>query len=351
MQRRLADPEGRLRALPEPRRDDRGGRRAAPRLGPRRRPARRGGRAEDPALHGSSTSPSAGSRGCARPTRKRSSCTGLSARALGRRDCSATEAYERPGSPEWISGACMLVRRRALEELGGLDEGFFLYCEDTDLCKRLWDAGHGVRFEPARPRVHEGGASAPRPSLIPVLVCEPRPLREQAPEPADGAARAGRDRARGGGCARPFRRFYAQAERARMPPPGWLRSAPCAPGCERALLSSSLGWRLRSRLSANGSRVRWAVDTVLSSVGSIKRESRRIPDGRAHVRRWAGSHGDAAAARSAPASAKRGPRSSCSPTERFDTQRLSAGSWTRATSSRYTPIATSGCRRYSSSSC
>jgi hypothetical protein len=57
----------------------------------------------------------------------------------------------------------------ALEELGGLDEGFFLYCEDTDLCRRLWDAGHAVRFEPGAVAIHEGGASAPRPSLIPVL--------------------------------------------------------------------------------------------------------------------------------------------------------------------------------------
>ena len=80
------------------------------------------------------------------------------------------EEYERQGSPEWVSGACMLVRRRALEELGGLDESFFLYCEDTDLCRRLWDAGHEVRFEPTATAVHEGGASAPRPSLIPVLV-------------------------------------------------------------------------------------------------------------------------------------------------------------------------------------
>jgi len=80
------------------------------------------------------------------------------------------EDYERPGPAEWISGACMLVRRSALEELGGMDEGFFLYCEDTDLCKRLWDAGHEVRFEPAATSVHEGGASAPRGSLIPVLV-------------------------------------------------------------------------------------------------------------------------------------------------------------------------------------
>jgi GT2 family glycosyltransferase len=80
------------------------------------------------------------------------------------------EDYERPGPAEWVSGACVLVRRSALEELGGMDEGFFLYCEDTDLCKRLWDAGHEVRFEPGATAVHEGGASAPRPSLIPVLV-------------------------------------------------------------------------------------------------------------------------------------------------------------------------------------
>ena len=80
------------------------------------------------------------------------------------------EAYAAPAEPEWVSGACVLVRRSALEELGGLDEGYFMYCEDTDLCKRLWDAGHAVRFEPSAVAVHEGGASAPRPSLIPVLV-------------------------------------------------------------------------------------------------------------------------------------------------------------------------------------
>lgn len=80
------------------------------------------------------------------------------------------EAYLAPAQPEWVSGACILVRRTALEELGGFDEGYFLYCEDTDLCRRLWDAGHAVRFEPAAVAIHEGGASAPRPSLIPVLV-------------------------------------------------------------------------------------------------------------------------------------------------------------------------------------
>jgi len=68
--------------------------------------------------------------------------------------------YERPGTAEWVSGACMLVRRHAFEAIGGFDERFFLYCEDTDLCRRLWDAGHAVRFEPAAVVRHVGGVSS-----------------------------------------------------------------------------------------------------------------------------------------------------------------------------------------------
>jgi len=77
--------------------------------------------------------------------------------------------YERAGSPDWVSGACLLVRRSVLEELGGWDEGFFLYCEDKDLCRRARDRGYDVRFEPAALARHTGGASAPRPSLAHVL--------------------------------------------------------------------------------------------------------------------------------------------------------------------------------------
>jgi N-acetylglucosaminyl-diphospho-decaprenol L-rhamnosyltransferase len=78
--------------------------------------------------------------------------------------------YARPGSPEWVSGACLLLRRTALERLGGLDDGFFMYSEDVDLCKRLQDEGFDLRFEPNATVVHEGGASAPRSALLPVLV-------------------------------------------------------------------------------------------------------------------------------------------------------------------------------------
>jgi N-acetylglucosaminyl-diphospho-decaprenol L-rhamnosyltransferase len=77
--------------------------------------------------------------------------------------------YERGGSPDWASGACLLVRRSVLEELGGWDEAFFMYCEDKDLCRRARDRGYDVRFEPAALARHAGGASAPRPSLAHVL--------------------------------------------------------------------------------------------------------------------------------------------------------------------------------------
>jgi len=79
------------------------------------------------------------------------------------------DAYERAGSPEWISGACLLVRRDALVHLDGLDEGFFMYSEDIDLCRRLRNDRYEIRYEPTALAVHEGGASAPRPGLLPVL--------------------------------------------------------------------------------------------------------------------------------------------------------------------------------------
>jgi GT2 family glycosyltransferase len=77
--------------------------------------------------------------------------------------------YAHEGPVDWISGACILLRRTALEALGGLDEGFFLYREDADLCRRLHDCGYEVWFEPAAECTHLGGMSHPREALFAVL--------------------------------------------------------------------------------------------------------------------------------------------------------------------------------------
>jgi N-acetylglucosaminyl-diphospho-decaprenol L-rhamnosyltransferase len=77
--------------------------------------------------------------------------------------------YERGGAVDWIPGACLLVRRSALEQLSGFDERFFLYCEDMDLCRRIWELGLTVRFEADAAALHDGGASAPRSSVLPLL--------------------------------------------------------------------------------------------------------------------------------------------------------------------------------------
>ena len=78
-------------------------------------------------------------------------------------------AYARPGTPDWLSGACVLLRRAALEEVGGLDEGFFLYSEETDLFRRLRDRGWRTRYEPDAVAYHRGYGSAPREAVTPIL--------------------------------------------------------------------------------------------------------------------------------------------------------------------------------------
>jgi N-acetylglucosaminyl-diphospho-decaprenol L-rhamnosyltransferase len=80
------------------------------------------------------------------------------------------ELYAIPGSPDWVSGACLLARRSILQRLAGFDEAFFMYCEDQDLCRRARAAGFDVRYEPSAVAAHMGGASAPRAASFPVLV-------------------------------------------------------------------------------------------------------------------------------------------------------------------------------------
>jgi N-acetylglucosaminyl-diphospho-decaprenol L-rhamnosyltransferase len=60
---------------------------------------------------------------------------------------------------EFVMGACMLVRRAAVAEVGLLDEAFFLFSEETDWCYRFVHAGWKVLFYPGSECVHVGGAA------------------------------------------------------------------------------------------------------------------------------------------------------------------------------------------------
>jgi N-acetylglucosaminyl-diphospho-decaprenol L-rhamnosyltransferase len=63
---------------------------------------------------------------------------------------------------DWVSGSAMLLRREALDRVGLLDEGFFLYGEELDLCTRLRDAGWQVVFTPEVEVTHVGAVSTGR---------------------------------------------------------------------------------------------------------------------------------------------------------------------------------------------
>jgi hypothetical protein len=77
------------------------------------------------------------------------------------------ELPESPVAVDAISGACMLVRRTALAEIGPLDEGYFLHCEDLDWCERFRRAGRGALFVPGVRVVHDkGGSSRGRPVRV-----------------------------------------------------------------------------------------------------------------------------------------------------------------------------------------
>jgi GT2 family glycosyltransferase len=68
-------------------------------------------------------------------------------------------AYTRPCTVDWALGAALLMSRECYEALGGWDETYFLYSEETDLALRARDAGLLTRYEPRAVAVHIGGQS------------------------------------------------------------------------------------------------------------------------------------------------------------------------------------------------
>lgn len=55
---------------------------------------------------------------------------------------------------DWVMGSAMFTRRSALDTVGVFDDNIFLYMEDTDLCRRFWEAGHRVVYMPEVFMVH-----------------------------------------------------------------------------------------------------------------------------------------------------------------------------------------------------
>lgn len=62
--------------------------------------------------------------------------------------------HNQPQPVDWLLGACLLVRREALNQVGPLDEGFFLYVEDIDWARRMHCAGWQVYYLPTAKIIH-----------------------------------------------------------------------------------------------------------------------------------------------------------------------------------------------------
>jgi GT2 family glycosyltransferase len=71
----------------------------------------------------------------------------------------AKRRLTRPGTPDWVSGACLLVRRTDAEAVGLLDERYFMYAEDIDFCAAIRARGRKVLFVPDVEIVHLRGRS------------------------------------------------------------------------------------------------------------------------------------------------------------------------------------------------
>ncbi len=61
---------------------------------------------------------------------------------------------------DYVEGACMLVRRETFQEVGGLDEGFFMYAEEVDWCFAMKQKGWQVWYQPESKVTHLGGGSS-----------------------------------------------------------------------------------------------------------------------------------------------------------------------------------------------
>lgn len=70
------------------------------------------------------------------------------------------EMEKGPQIVDYVEGACLMVRREAFKQAGGLNEDFFMYAEEVDWCYRMRQAGWEVWYQPEARVIHYGGASS-----------------------------------------------------------------------------------------------------------------------------------------------------------------------------------------------
>lgn len=75
--------------------------------------------------------------------------------------------YQIAGATDWATGAALMIATEVDATVGAWDDGrFFLYCEETDYCRRIRDAGWAIRYVPAAVVEHRGGGSGVGPNLV-----------------------------------------------------------------------------------------------------------------------------------------------------------------------------------------
>lgn len=64
-------------------------------------------------------------------------------------------AHDEIRDVDWIIGGAMLIRKEAIDDVGPMDERYFLYMEDVDWCHRFWDCGWRIKYFPPTKIIHE----------------------------------------------------------------------------------------------------------------------------------------------------------------------------------------------------
>ena len=97
-------------------------------------------------------------------------------------------AYEQRATPDWATGALMLISSACMRKVGPWDESYFLYSEETDFCARARAAGFTLLFEPEAEAVHLGGDSGVSPPLYALLTVNRGRFYRRSHRPVAGAA-------------------------------------------------------------------------------------------------------------------------------------------------------------------